>query len=70
MDIGREISVYADDIMIFGTIESSVKITEVPTQNGESNFEFVGVQYAYYEDDPIANIDDKWMFFERDKRNC
>jgi|GEM_PF-6379604 len=43
MDIGREISVYADDIMIFGTIESSAKITEVPTQNGESNFEFMGL---------------------------
>lgn len=67
MDTGNEIPVEIDASAILGTITSSVKNTEIPTQNGESNFGNVGAQYAFYREGLVVLLQNEWIFFEEDK---
>ncbi len=63
MDTGKEITVEIDESAITGTITSSVKSTEIPVQNGESNFGNEGAQYALYDDSLVVLLQNKWIFF-------
>jgi len=67
MDTGKQMTAEMDDSAFLGTITSSVDGTEMPTQNGESNFGCEGAQYAFYEDGLVVMLQDKWVFFEKDK---
>jgi hypothetical protein len=66
MDTGKEIAVEIDASAVLGLITSSVKSTEIPTQNGESNFGNEGAQYAFFDDGLIVLIQNEWLFFEID----
>ncbi|MDL2233558.1 hypothetical protein LJC63_08305 [Ruminococcaceae bacterium OttesenSCG-928-L11] len=69
MDTGREVSAKSVEVVILGTITSSVSATETPTENGESNFGNEGAEYAYYDDGLVVNLKDKWIFFEKESGN-
>jgi hypothetical protein len=66
MDTGKEIAVEIDASAVLGLITSSVKSTEIPAQNGESNFGNEGAQYAFFDDGLIVLIQNEWLFFEID----
>ena len=66
MDTGKELSVEIDPSAILGEITSSVTGDKRPTEDGQSNFECVGSQYAYYEDGLVVLINNEWYLFERD----
>lgn len=68
MDTGEELA-QIDESAIAGVITSSVDGTEVPAQNGESNFGMIGADYAFHEDGLAVKLDDKWFFFEKDVRD-
>lgn len=48
---------------IIGRITSSVSHDKKPIENGQSNFGEIGAEFAYYGNDIILNIDDKWNLF-------
>ena len=48
---------------IIGKITSSVSHDKKPIENGQSNFGEIGAEYAYYGNDIILNINDKWNLF-------
>ena len=66
MDTGRELAVEIDPSAILGEITSSVAGDKRPAEDGQSNFECVGSQYAYYDDGLAVLIDHEWYLFERD----
>ena len=66
MDTGKELAVEIDPSAILGEITSSVTGDKRPTEDGQSNFECIGSQYAYYEDGLVVLINHEWYFFERD----
>ncbi|MDE5415256.1 hypothetical protein [Alkalihalobacterium chitinilyticum] len=66
MDTGKEIPLEIGDHAISGVITSSVKSTEKPAQNGESNFGYEGAQYALYDEGLVVLIQEKWIFFKED----
>ena len=68
LDTGREVQSKVDNNQIVGTILSSVDASDIPAQNGESNFGSIGAEYAYHEDGIIVRLNDKWFFFEEDQR--
>lgn len=63
----EEISIEDENIEISGNIKSSVKNTEKPKKNEESNFG-KGNEYGFFKDGLVVNIDDKWIFFEKLKK--
>ena len=66
MDTGKELAVEIDPSAILGEITSSVTGDKRPTEDGQSNFECIGSQYAYYEDGLVVLINHEWYLFERD----
>ncbi|MBE5966653.1 MAG: hypothetical protein E7255_06765 [Lachnospiraceae bacterium] len=67
LDTGKQIPVEIEDTSILGTISSDVDATEIPAENGQSNFGCVGSEYAFYEDGVVVMIDNEWQFFRREK---
>lgn len=66
MDTGREILVEINDNKALGAITSSVKSTEIPAHNGESNFGKEGAQYAFYNESLVVLLENKWILFEEE----
>ena len=61
---GYEIPGKIDKKAIIGKITSTVEVFEIPTENGQANFEIKGAKYAHYEDDIVVLIDKKWILFK------
>jgi len=60
------ISFQPDDETVFGTITSAVDARELPSENGQSNFQPVGAEYIYYEDGLLVYWGDgRWAFFAK-----
>lgn len=54
-----------NDSEILGTITSSIAGTQIPTQNGESNFSYKGAPYVYRDDGLVVTI--SGYFLSRNK---
>ncbi|MFU0826530.1 MAG: hypothetical protein ACFWTJ_03190 [Lachnoclostridium sp.] len=67
MDTGKEIEEEIAESFIAGKIISSVDGTNKPTKNGESNFGCEGAPYAFYNDGLVVMINNKWIYFEKEK---
>jgi hypothetical protein len=63
---GEKIPVEIDDKAIIGNITSEVAGSEIPTQNGQSNFGCVGSEYAYFDDGIAVMINNEWQYFKRE----
>jgi hypothetical protein len=66
MDTGKEMVVEIEDSAILGTIASSVEGSEMPAQNGQSNFGCEGASYAYLDDGLVVLLENEWVFFEKE----
>lgn len=66
LDTGEKISVEIDDMDIIGNITSEVAGSEIPTQNGQSNFGCVGSEYAYFDDGIVIMINNEWQYFRKE----
>ncbi len=66
MDTGKALAVEVDPSAVLGEITSSVAGDKRPTEDGQSNFECVGSQYAYFEDGLVVLIHNEWWLFERE----
>lgn len=66
LDAGEKIPVEIDDMAIIGNITSEVAGSEIPTQNGQSNFGCVGSEYAYFDDGIVVMINNKWQYFRKE----
>ncbi|AOT68967.1 lipoprotein [Geosporobacter ferrireducens] len=66
LDTGEKMPVEIDDSAIIGTITSEVDGSEIPTQNGQSNFGCVGAAYAYCDDGIVVMINNEWQFFRKE----
>ena len=67
LDTGKELAVEIAESAILGTITSSVDGSEMPTQNGESNFGSEGAPYAYLDDGLVVLLNNEWVFFEKEQ---
>ena len=61
---GNEISIDIDEADYLGRITSVVKITQLPTENGQANIPFEDAPYAKYEEGLVVLMDEKWILFE------
>ncbi|MCL2638311.1 MAG: hypothetical protein FWD48_08050 [Oscillospiraceae bacterium] len=59
-----EIDIEIDESDYLGRTTSVVHLSEVPTENGQSNYVAEGTPYAEYEDGIVLLIAGKWMLFE------
>ena len=69
LDTGREVPVEMDESAILGEIKSSVAQYEKPTEEGQTNFGFIGAEYAYFEgheDYIVLLINNEWVLFEKE----
>ncbi|WP_312833219.1 hypothetical protein [Sedimentibacter saalensis] len=66
LDTGEKMPVEIDDMAILGNITSEVAGSEIPTQNGQSNFGCVGSEYAYFDDGIAVMINNEWQYFKRE----
>ena len=67
LDTGKQMPVEMEESAFLGTITSSVDGSEMPTQNGESNFGCEGAPYAYLDDGLAVLLDNEWVFFEKEQ---
>lgn len=65
LDTGKQIPPEEGPFVTEGAIRSSVDVTLKPTENGQSNFGHVDAGYSHYQDGLIVNLDDTWIFFEK-----
>ena len=65
-DTGKEISLEISDSETVGEVVSSVAQHEKPKENGQTNFGSIGSKYAYYEENIVVLINNKWILFERE----
>ena len=65
LDTGKEISINLQDLEIAGEIISSTPQHEKPSENNQTNFGFIGSKFAYYGDDIVIFMKDKWILFDR-----
>ena len=62
---GDEAPVEIDEDLIMGTITSTVSLTEMPTENGQSNMTpLLGCSYAPYEENFVVLMEENWLIFE------
>ena len=62
---GREIPDEIDEDSILGIITSTVSLTEMPTENGQSNMtSLLDCPYAKHEEKIAVLMEEKWMLFE------
>ncbi len=66
---GKEVSVNIDEESIIGTIASTVPLSELPSENGQSNMNISGCSYAPFEENFVVRMEEKWMLFERRDAN-
>ena len=68
LDTGKEMAVEMEESAFLGTITSSVDGSEMPTQNGESNFGGEGAPYAYLDEGLVVLLNHEWVFFEKEQQ--
>jgi beta-lactamase regulating signal transducer with metallopeptidase domain len=66
LDTNKEISIEIGDSDIIGEVVSSVTQHEKPAENGQTNFGSIGSKYAYYDENIVVLINNKWILFERE----
>ena len=66
LDTGKQVPVEINESAIIGEIRSSVDQSEKPTEEGQTNFGSIGSKYAYYEENIVVLINNKWVLFERE----
>lgn len=66
LDTGKHVPVEINDSAIIGEISSSVDQSEKPAKEGQTNFGSIGSKYAYYEENIVVLINNKWVLFEKE----
>lgn len=66
-ETGEHISLETLDLAVIGVITSEVANSEIPVKNDQSNFGYVGAQYASYEGGIAVMINDQWQLFRKEK---
>lgn len=66
LETGKQVPVEIDDSAIIGEISSLVDQSEKPTEEGQSNVGSLGSKYAYYEENIVVLINNKWVLFIRE----
>ena len=62
---GEEVPVEIDEASIMGIVTSTVPLSEMPIENGQSNMTpILGCSYAPYEGNFVVLIEEEWMLFE------
>lgn len=67
LETGEQISLETLDLAIMGVITSEVTHSEIPVKNDQSNFGYVGAQYASYEGGIAVMINNQWQLFRKEK---
>ncbi|MGB4587888.1 MAG: hypothetical protein WBI17_01475 [Clostridiaceae bacterium] len=65
LDTGKVISIDLDDSEIIGKVHSSTLQHEKPTENGQTNFGYIGSKYIQYGENIVVFINHQWILFER-----
>jgi len=52
---------------IIGEVTSTVKGNEIPTENGQANFEVKGSKYSLYGKNIVVSIDNEWILFLKEE---
>jgi len=66
LDTGEKVQVERDDSAIIGTITAEVDSSEIPTENGQSNFGCFGSEYAYCYEGIVVMINSEWQYFRKE----
>lgn len=64
---GFAMNIQVDEDEIIGEITSTVKSTEIPTENDQANFEIKGYKYSMYGKNIIVSIDNEWTLFLKEE---
>lgn len=67
LETGEKISLEMLDLAVMGVITSEVAHSEIPVKNDQSNFGYVGAQYASYEGGIAVVINNQWQLFRKEK---
>lgn len=63
-DTGKTMAGEVDPSAIVGKISSTVDQSQIPQEDGQSNFDYVGADYAKVEEGVVILIDGEWVLFE------
>lgn len=63
-DTGRTMVGEVDPSAVAGKISSTVDQSQIPQEDGQSNFDYVGADYAIVEEGVVIRIDGEWILFE------
>jgi hypothetical protein len=62
---GNAVSEEMDEDASMGTIASTVPLSEMPTENGQTNMtHLLGCPYAQYGENVVVLMEEQWMLFE------
>lgn len=67
LETGEQISAETFNLTVMGIITSEVAHSEIPVKNDQSNFGYVGAQYASYEGGIAVKINNQWQLFRKEK---
>lgn len=69
LDTGKAMPAEIDPSAIIGEINSTVKQSEIPTEDGQSNFGCVGSLYAMCEGGLAVMVYNEWHLFEAEEQS-
>ena len=61
---GLSVNVEVSEGDYLGRVNSTVPLSEIPLENGQSNYAAEGAPYAIHEDGIIVLINERWILFE------
>lgn len=67
LETAEQLSLETLDPAVKGVITSQVAHSEIPTKNDQSNFGYVGAQYASYEGGIAVKTNNQWQLFRKEK---
>ncbi len=67
LDTGRAMPAEMAPSEILGTITSNVPSSELPTEDGQSNFNCIGAEYARSEDGIALKLNQQWWYFQKEE---
>lgn len=61
---GKQLPAEVDESAIVGRVSSTVPLSQIPTENGQSNCGNLGAPYAVTSDGFLMLVDQEWTLFE------
>ncbi|MBE7004076.1 MAG: hypothetical protein E7425_07300 [Ruminococcaceae bacterium] len=62
----KQISGEVDSLAIVGKVSSTVPLSQLPTENGQANFEALDAPYAITDEGLAVLVDSEWILFSTD----